>query len=98
MISMRYAKHLAAGDGLVWNAGVGRVEGYSNFLWTAFMALPHLLPLPASKISLVVMVAGAGILLAHAVVAGRLARELAPDGDRVPPRPTAAAAVFSFLP
>ena len=39
MISMRFAKHLAAGHGLVWNAGGERVEGYSNFLWTIWIAL-----------------------------------------------------------
>jgi len=32
-ISFRYAKNLASGLGLVFNAGE-RVEGYSNFLWT----------------------------------------------------------------
>jgi hypothetical protein len=40
MISMRYARNLAEGDGLVWNAGE-RVEGYSNFLWTFLMAGIH---------------------------------------------------------
>ncbi len=33
MISMRYARNLADGFGLVWNPGEGPVEGYSNFLW-----------------------------------------------------------------
>lgn len=32
-ISMRYARHLAAGSGLTFNPGE-RVEGYTNFLWT----------------------------------------------------------------
>ncbi len=36
-ISYRYAKYLALGQGLVWNAGE-RVEGYTNFLWTIFLA------------------------------------------------------------
>ena len=36
-ISFRYAKHLAAGQGLVWNPGE-RVEGYTNFLWVILMA------------------------------------------------------------
>lgn len=40
-ISFTYAKNLAAGQGLVFNAGE-RVEGYTNFLWTVLMALPHL--------------------------------------------------------
>src|SRR5436853_2846934 len=33
MISMRYARNLAHGAGLVWNAGQHPVEGYTNFLW-----------------------------------------------------------------
>jgi hypothetical protein len=45
MISMRYARNLAEGHGLVWNEGE-RVEGYTNFGWTLLMALVHLLPLP----------------------------------------------------
>jgi arabinofuranosyltransferase len=36
-ISFRYASHLVQGHGLVWNPGE-RVEGYSNFLWTLFIA------------------------------------------------------------
>ena len=36
-ISFRYAKHLAEGQGLVWNPG-DRVEGYTNFLWVLLMA------------------------------------------------------------
>ena len=37
-ISFRYAKNLSEGTGLVYNAGE-YVEGYSNFLWTLFLAL-----------------------------------------------------------
>ena len=37
MISMRYAWHLAEGHGLVWNPGEW-VEGYTNPLWTLYMA------------------------------------------------------------
>ncbi len=36
-ISFRYADNWARGQGLVFNAGE-RVEGYTNFLWTALMA------------------------------------------------------------
>ena len=42
MISMRYARNLAQGHGLLWNAGQAPVEGYTNFLWTLAMALVHL--------------------------------------------------------
>ena len=36
-ISFRYARHLAAGQGLTFNPGE-RVEGYTNFLWTLLAA------------------------------------------------------------
>lgn len=40
-ISFRYARNLAEGHGLVFNTGE-RVEGYTNFLWTLLMAVPHI--------------------------------------------------------
>lgn len=40
MISMRYARNLAEGHGLVWNPGE-YVEGYSNLLWVLIMAGVH---------------------------------------------------------
>jgi len=39
-ISFRYAHNLARGLGLVWNPGE-RIEGYTSFLWTLVMAVPH---------------------------------------------------------
>ena len=68
MISMRYARNLATGHGLVWNHAGVPVEGYSNFLWTLWMAALHLLPLPLSKMSLAVMTSGVVILVANLVV------------------------------
>lgn len=41
-ISFRYARNLADGLGLVWNAGE-YVEGYTNFLWTLLLAPSFLL-------------------------------------------------------
>jgi arabinofuranosyltransferase len=38
-ISFRYAANFAAGHGLVFNPGE-RVEGYTNFLWTLWLAVP----------------------------------------------------------
>jgi hypothetical protein len=64
MISMRYAKNLAHGYGLVWNPGGERVEGYTNPLWVVFMAVFHLLPLAASKVSLPVQISGGIFILA----------------------------------
>lgn len=37
-ISFRYARNLADGDGLVFNPGYERVEGYTNFLWVLMLA------------------------------------------------------------
>jgi len=39
-ISLRYARNLVEGHGLVWNVGGERVEGYTNFLWTMVLAVP----------------------------------------------------------
>lgn len=41
-ISFVYAQRLASGEGLTW-PGVGAVEGYTNFLWTVMLAVPHAL-------------------------------------------------------
>lgn len=38
-VSFRYARNWVRGDGLVYNRGE-RVEGYTNFLWTALAAVP----------------------------------------------------------
>jgi hypothetical protein len=37
-ISMRYARHLAEGHGLVWNVGDPPLEGFTNFLWVLWIA------------------------------------------------------------
>jgi arabinofuranosyltransferase len=77
MISMRYARNLAEGHGLVWNPGERPpVEGYSNFLWTLWMAALHLLPLPVSKVPLAVAVSGALLLLAQLGVVAAIAKNL----------------------
>src|SRR5688572_10431188 len=68
MISMRYAQHLAQGHGLVWNIGESPVQGFTNPGWTFYMALLHLIPFAASKISLAVMLSAAVILLTNIVV------------------------------
>jgi hypothetical protein len=76
MISMRYARNLANGYGLVWNPGGARVEGFTNPLWVILMAILHLFPLPASKISLLVQICGAIFLIANLFFANKIARLL----------------------
>ncbi len=76
MISMRYAKNLADGFGLVWNPGGARVEGFTNPLWTVWMAALHLLPVAASKTSLMVQISGAACILASLFFVRKIAFEL----------------------
>ena len=58
-ISFRYARHLAAGQGLVFNLGE-RVEGYSNFLWVLELAALYRLGVPP-EIACVVLALGLSV-------------------------------------
>ena len=73
MISMRYAKNLAAGHGLVWNPGEAPLEGYTNFLWVMMMTGLHLLPVPPSKISMLVQICSLLLLCINLVYVRRIA-------------------------
>lgn len=44
-ITLRYARNLARGEGLVFNEGI-RLEGYTNFLWLVMLAAAARLGLP----------------------------------------------------
>ena len=74
MISMRYAKNFAAGHGLVWNSGGERVEGFTNPLWTLYMAALHRLPVATTKVSALVQASAAVFLLLNILVIRKLAR------------------------
>ena len=53
-ISLRYARHWAAGDGLLWNLNAPPVEGYSNFTFVVLGAVSLLLninPVIALKVA-----------------------------------------------
>jgi hypothetical protein len=93
MISMRYARNLVQGHGLVWNPGEVPVEGYTNFLWTLWMAALHWLPFPESKVSLAVMMTGAIVLVANLWLVRRIAESIS-DGS---PRVAALAVLFTGL-
>ena len=70
-ISFRYARHLADGEGLVWNPGE-RVEGYTNFLWVLFMAGSLRAGIPPEISSVALGVAsGAGLLAALLLFSAR---------------------------
>jgi hypothetical protein len=78
MVSMRYAQHLAHGFGLVWNIGQKPIEGFTNPGWMLLMAVLHLFPIPASKISLGVMLVAALILLINVLIVYKICRQLLP--------------------
>jgi len=84
MISMRYGQHLAQGHGLVWNIGEAPVQGFTNLGWTLYMALLHLLPFAASKISLAVMLSSVIILLANIIVVYKITQTLLPNSHYGP--------------
>ena len=73
MVSMRYASNIAAGNGFVWNTGGEKVEGTTNLLWTLFMSVCHFLPVPESKICLVVQLTGLLILIMTVLVTTKTA-------------------------
>lgn len=74
MISMRYARHLAEGHGLVWNIGEAPIEGFTNLLWTLWMSLAHALHMSESKISLFIMLTGAFVMLGNGLMMAKIAR------------------------
>jgi len=77
MISMRYARNLVEGYGLVWNAGE-RVEGYTNFLWTLVMAGAHLLAVGDAKTAVVVKTVNWALAVATLFLSERLLRVFQP--------------------
>ncbi|MBX3080287.1 MAG: hypothetical protein KF716_01550 [Anaerolineae bacterium] len=79
MISMRYARHLADGQGLVWNPGEERVEGYTNPLWTVYMALFHVLRIDPAVISAFIQFSGAIFLLINLIFVRQIAELLNDD-------------------
>lgn len=83
MISMRYARNLATGLGPVWNPGE-RVEGFTNPLWTAYMALWHLVGVSPAKISLPILLTSAVILILNALTVYSIAAKLSPRSRSVP--------------
>jgi hypothetical protein len=82
MVSMRYARHLADGQGLVWNAGGPRVEGFSNPLWVGYMALVHRLPVSTAKVSSLIQATGLLLMVLILVTTAQLAAHLS-HGSRL---------------
>jgi hypothetical protein len=82
MISMTYARNLAQGHGLVWNAGEEPVQGYTNLGVTLAMAALHRLPVSIERTSLLFQLANLALLGATALLSWRLGRRaLGLDAD-----------------
>lgn len=78
MISMRYAYNLAQGNGLVWNPGE-HVEGITNPLWTAIMAIIHFLPIGLNQTGLYIQILGASFLTLNLFLVKKLVEYFSDD-------------------
>jgi hypothetical protein len=74
MISMSYGRTLVRTGQWVWFPGAPRVQGFTNPLWTLYMAGLHALGLEGSRAALVVSLTGVILVLACAVVVAHLVR------------------------
>ena len=95
MVSMRYAHHVAQGFGAVWNIGEKPVEGFTNPGWMLLMAFFHLFAIPASSISLAVMLTSAIVLLANTFIVYKLC-EIFQPGSKYAPLLAATITAFYF--
>jgi arabinofuranosyltransferase len=79
MISMRFARNLASGLGLVWNKGE-HVQGFTNPAWTLIMALVHWVGVPERLASMPMQLASVAIDLLTAVyIWWRVSKRTGPD-------------------
>jgi hypothetical protein len=83
MVSMRYARNLAHGLGLVWNPGTQPVEGFTNPLWVAYMAAIHLLPLSPAKTSLIIQLTAAALLTMNLFLVRQMALRVSEGSEPV---------------
>ena len=79
MISMRFARNLASGLGLVWNKGE-HIQGFTNPAWTLIMAAVHWIGVPDRLASLPMQVASLGLdLLTAGYIWRRVSQRTGPE-------------------
>lgn len=78
MISMRYARNLAGGHGLVYNVGSHPVQGYTNLLWTLWMTACRAVPDADRWAPLAVAVSAVVAAMLTVDVNGRIAALMSP--------------------
>ena len=66
MISMGYARTLASTGEFVWFPGAPRVQGFTNPLWTLWMAAIHRLGFDGSSAALMISITGIALILSSA--------------------------------
>jgi len=97
MISMDYARTLAKTGQFVWFPGAPRVEGFTNPLWTLWMALIHLVGFEGSSAALAVSLTGVMLIIGSAwIVYELVARSVAQHS--LITASLASASVFFFFP
>lgn len=79
LISMSYGKTLAQTGELVWYPGADRVEGFSNPLWTLYMAFLHWVGLSGNAAMIAVSVSGLCTVLATGILVFYLAKRVSFD-------------------
>ena len=72
MISMSYARTLADTGEWIWFPGAERLQGFTNLLWTLYMALLHQWGLEGSAAALAVSVTGAILTVGCSVLVARI--------------------------
>lgn len=76
-ITLRYARNVASGVGLVWNEGESPAEGYTSLLWTLLTAPPHWFTSDAVRVAkLGSFMATIGTLAATAGLVSELTRDV----------------------
>lgn len=84
MISLTYARTLARTGELVWFPGAPRVQGFTNLLWTLYMAAVQALGLSGSAAALAIILTNEALLFAAALLTYILIRRLVPGSGRLP--------------
>jgi arabinofuranosyltransferase len=79
MISMTYARTLADTGELVWFPGAERVQGFTNLLWTLYMALLHYLGLVGSQVSAAITLTSIICLVGSSFLCARLVSRAIPQ-------------------
>lgn len=82
MISMTYARTFADTGELVWFPGADRVQGFTNPLWTLYMALLHRVGWEGSSAVVALTLTSMALIIAVAVVAFVVVIGLLPDHPR----------------